>query len=211
MDYRSVFLIAAVACSAVLSAVACSGPPAGSVSFTEGSSESVAGGSREQATDPASPAPAAATPGAGGDAVFKGSAFVAGAAQGAAKGQATHSALPAPANATLDPSGLNCGQATCHLDKFTFGGTVYTDISGSARVAGAEIRVTGPGGEQVGAAFSDADGNFWLDGAAVPAGSKVGVRKDAKVKLMATPLKATDGACNNTTCHGTATMRVYLN
>jgi hypothetical protein len=215
MDHRSVLLLTVVLGSAALASSACTGPAAGSVSFSEGTSEAVkdsktgssSGAKSSSGDSPDGPAAAA-------DPVFK-DAFTAGTAQGGpAKGQASHTVLPAPANATKDPSGLNCMQAGCHIDTFAFGGTLYADVAGSAPVAGAEIRVTGPDGKTYASTFSDADGNFWASstGVPIPAGSRVGVRKDGKVQEMGGKVEGADGAkCNNTTCHGSPTFRVNLN
>jgi hypothetical protein len=214
MGLRNVILIGALAASA-LAAIACSGPPAGSVSFSEGKSESIAGGSRDTGEDPSgasTPAPGGGGSAAASDPVFKGSAFAAQPPTNRAKGQASHSALPAPANATLDPSGLNCMQSGCHQATFSFGGTVYSSATGGTPVAGVEVRVTDKDGNEFAHAFSDQDGNFWIDSKGpFPAVGRVGIRNGTTTKLMSTPLGATGGGCNDTTCHGSPTMRVALN
>ena len=184
--------------------VACAGPEAGTISFAEANATSGSDDPKEDddATEPA------------GDPVFLSSKFAPGSPpNGPAKGKAEHSAVPAPGNATNDPSGVDC--MSCHASTFAFAGTVYSDISGGARVAGAEIRVTGPDGKPFASAFSDADGNFWVPstGAPIPEKSRVGVRSGTKSINMTGVIGGASGArCNNATgCHGSASFRVYLN
>src|SRR5262249_25703311 len=117
------------------SLVACAGPEAGNISFSEGKSESASSsdkGGTTQSTDPTSPA------GGAGGGVFGTTAFAAGTPQnGPAKGRADHSVI----NADKDPSGQDC--FSCHgtggtaSTKFGFAGTVYTDDKGTARASGA--------------------------------------------------------------------------
>jgi hypothetical protein len=116
--------------------------------------------------------------------------------------------------AQLDPAGLSC--LPCHAG-FNFGGTVYGEAAGTTRVAGAEVRIVDATGKQVSLVSTDADGNVWDTVATkVADGFKVGVRKDGKVKVMATPLKAGDGSCartdNNAGCHSAGKQGpIYLN
>jgi hypothetical protein len=115
--------------------------------------------------------------------------------------------------------GEDCVKAGCHLDKgpqWLFAGTVYTSAAGTATVAKAEVRVVDPTGTEVGHAYTDKNGNFWIEKAgAIPAGSRVGVRREggATPMTMATLLGTTDKSCNtaNGTCHGTAaTGKLYV-
>jgi hypothetical protein len=102
---------------------------------------------------------------------------------------------------------------TCHASTFAFGGTLYGDANGSAPVAGAEIRVVGPDGQTYASAFSDADGNFWVDttGTVMPDGSHVGVRNGSTEMTMAGTIGGANGnSCNASSCHGIPTNRVNL-
>ncbi|HVH41836.1 MAG TPA: hypothetical protein VM925_05815, partial [Labilithrix sp.] len=73
----------------------------------------------------------------------------------------------------------------------------------------AEVKMVGPDGTVVGSAYTDANGNFWLDkaGTAIPANSKVGVRKEGgNPQHMSMTLQPADKGCNanRANCHGTA-------
>jgi hypothetical protein len=106
--------------------------------------------------------------------------------------------------------GKDCIVAGCHLDggkKWLFGGTVYNAPKNGQTVARAEVRIVGPDGTEIGRAYTDANGNFWLEAGAktIPAGSKVGVRVEGGGMLMATPISNADGGCSGAraNCHGT--------
>ena len=223
MDYRGVLLAGILSGVAVVSATtSCSGPDPGQITFSErprgSSGETTSGGPGGPAADgggggggPGSSSGDAGGSG-GGDPVFGTTVFTAGSAPatGPAKGKSAHSSL----GANNDPSGYDCIVAGCHLDTrpFSFGGTLYTDAAGAARVAGAEIRVTGPDGKLVGTTYSDADGNFWLPGAALPAGSHTGVRNATKVLDMNGAVGGARVGCQKAGCHvtGAGPGRVYL-
>jgi hypothetical protein len=115
-----------------------------------------------------------------------------------------------------DASGKNCIVNGCHLDArpFAFGGTLYTDAIGTARVPNAEIRVTGPDNTEWARTYSDVDGNFWIDSPAtpMPANSRVGVRTATKTKIMTMPIGTAQAGCSQAgTCHGGGAGRVFLN
>jgi hypothetical protein len=225
MDYRGVLLFATVVASAGLATLSCSAPDPGAITFSEraggggGGGESSSGGTSgttsggtggSSGTSGGGDGGGGGEGGAGGDPVFGGSQFAAGNPPGGpAKGKQQHQQI----NANLDPSGVNCMQ--CHAGTWAFGGTLYTAITGGAgRVAGAEIRVTGPDGKAYASAYSDADGNFWVQsvGAPIPANSKAGVRNAAgKVKIMSATVAGDGGrACNEAACHGADTNRMFL-
>ena len=118
--------------------------------------------------------------------------------------------------------GRNCADTGCHVaggaaasKLWVFSGTVYSAAQGGTVVPKAEVRVVGPDGAEIGSAYTDANGNFWLekDGTTIPAGSKVGVRREGGMpRAMATALQPDDRGCsaNRANCHGTAgTGRVY--
>jgi hypothetical protein len=210
IDHRGVFLIGLVLGAGVVGATACAGPEAGTVSFGEAASESTTGSKSGSGSTGGTKAAAPATT-EPKDRIFGDEAFKGGTpAGGPAKNKAEHSVV----NAAKDPSGIDC--MTCHVATapFAFAGTLYTDKTGTARVAGAEIRVTGPDGTAYATALSDADGNFWVTApaGAIPQGSHVGVRTKDKAAEMVTAVSGAAGAqCSSASCHGTASMRVFLN
>jgi hypothetical protein len=100
-------------------------------------------------------------------------------------------------------AGRDC--MNCHgggnAPAFTFAGTI------SPATAGAEVRVVGPTGTEVGRAYSDSSGNFWvLGGGSIPSGALTGVRNAGSTKTMTGPISA--GGCNG--CHGQNTARISL-
>lgn len=188
---------------------ACSGPDSGSISYAERSSSATGGdqGDTKNTTNATVPSDSGknTTP---TNLPFGDSKFAAGTPpNGPAKGKTTHTM-----NATNDPSGVEC--MACHTATFAFGGTVYSKMDGTGtRVAGAQVVVSGPDGRVFATAYSDADGNFWIDntGQPMPAKSRVGVRDGTKSKVMNGEIGGAEGAkCNNATCHGNAALRVYL-
>jgi hypothetical protein len=185
---------------------ACAGPGPGSISFGSGEADST--GSKNDKTDTSATSSSKDKSTTGPtDKIFGTEAFTAGQPQdGPAKGKDQHTQI----NAQKDPSGQDC--MTCHGSTFGFGGTLYSDSNGSAPVAGAEIRVVNPDGSKFGSTFSDADGNFWFEstGAALQAGSHVGVRNGSAEMTMSQAIGGTNAAgCNSSACHN-ATFRVNL-
>jgi hypothetical protein len=87
---------------------------------------------------------------------------------------------------------LSCHGILPFAPSFVFAGTV-------PNTPNAEVRVVGPDGTEVGLVATDPEGNFWLEGDTLPAGSKVGVRTAAAKQVMAEPISA--GGCNQTKCH----------
>jgi hypothetical protein len=218
MDVRGVLLVGMVCGATVLGATsACSGPDPGQVTFVErprGSSGDLSSGG------PGPTVEAGATDGGGeggseggtppGDPVFGTTTFAAGTPGRAApaKGKPEHAAF-----AGGDPAGQDCIVAGCHQGGWAFGGTLYSDAAGAARVANAEIRITGPDGKEFAKTFSDPDGNFWIDYVApVPANSRVGVRTaDGKKMNMSGSIGAGQAGCNQAgTCHGATAGKVYI-
>lgn len=116
-----------------------------------------------------------------------------------------------------DVEGRNCVDSGCHGDigpMWAFAGTVYETITGGGTVAEAEIRVVDPDGKEFGRAYTDADGNFWLEkGEYPPAGSRVGVRRaGGRPMYMAATIEGADNGagCNGDNgCHGMPTQRIY--
>lgn len=175
------------------------GGPGGS-SSSGGASSSSSGGASSSASSSGAPADAFA-----GAAAY--SATTPGPPNAPAKGKnAAHTGTG------QDPAGQAC--LPCHAG-FQFGGTVYGEAAGTTRVAAAEVRIVDATGKQLALVATDVDGNVWGTAAApVTEGSKVGVRKDGKVKLMATPLKVGDGNCarNDANCHSVGKQGpIYLN
>ena len=194
-----------------VAAAACAGPTPATVTFGAGEAESSS--SSKDTTDSKSSSSNAANAANAptktqSDAIFGSSPFAAGTPKdGPAKGKSDHTAV----NAQKDPSGADC--MSCHASTFAFGGTIYTDANGSSPVAGAEIRVVTPDGQTFASAFSDADGNFWVDttGTVMPEGSRVGVRNGKNEMTMGGKIGGSIGnGCNASSCHGLATNRVNL-
>jgi hypothetical protein len=88
----------------------------------------------------------------------------------------------------------------------SFGGTVYTDATGTAPAVGVEIRVIDSKGLAA-SAFSDSDGNFYArqPAFAAPPGH-AGARDGSGVLDQASPV--TSWSCNSAACHG-AGKRIY--
>ena len=211
MDYRGVLLIGAVlGAGALASTTACSGPDPGAISFSErestGSGETSSGTSGSNGTSSGT-ASDSGTSGAAPDPIFGTTPF---AYQD--PGVQANGANAAHAGTV---EGKNCTDgAACHGDgspkPWVFGGTVYTAAQNGATVPKAEIKVLGPDNAEIGTTYTDQNGNFWFEkpGTTIPAGSKVGVRKEGGTpRAMATPLQPADSGCsaNRANCHGTAT------
>lgn len=107
--------------------------------------------------------------------------------------------------------GKDCSQSTCHGTggagpNWSFAGTLYA-AGGQTTIAKGEVKVVNADGTDFGSAYTDADGNFWYEGGALPAGSKVAVRADGITTIMhmATPLQPANSGCSSATanCHGT--------
>lgn len=221
MDYRGVLIVALIGAggAGLLSATSCSGPDPGSVTFADprptvaiGTSGTSGTGGTSGGTDGGSSGggDAGSEGGVVGDPVFGTTTFAAGSP---GRGAPARAANPAHGG---DSSGKDCIVAGCHLGGWAFGGTLYNDAAGTARVAGAEIRVTGPDDKEYAKTYSDADGNFWIDAlpTPLPAGSRVGVRNATLKRNMAGTIGAGQAGCNQAgTCHGTGGTqgKVFLN
>jgi membrane protein implicated in regulation of membrane protease activity len=208
MDYRGVLLTCAVVGATVLGAsTACSGPDPGAITFSERPGQS---------TEPQGTRGDAGTSG-GASGTSDGGTTTDPAVLAFFKNEPFAYQDPGLAANNADAAhggtveGKNCIVAGCHLDggrKWLFGGTVYTAPKDGQTVAKAEVRVVGPDGTEIGRAYTDANGNFWLEAGekTIPAGSKVGVRAEGGAgKLMATPISNADGGCSaaRANCHGT--------
>ncbi len=107
---------------------------------------------------------------------------------------------------SANPQGSDC--LDCHKTGGTapvkkIGGTVYSDQLGTKGLNSVEIRVVDSATKaEVARAYTDPDGNFHMDGPALPAGSYlVGVRNATSTALMIGPVSS--GACSQTgACHG---------
>ncbi len=100
-------------------------------------------------------------------------------------------------NAGLDCLGCHAAGNAGGAPAFMFAGTLYDDTAGTNPVVSAEVRVVSPAGVELGKAYSDKSGNFWLpDTGTVPAGALTGVRNGTSTKLM---ISAPTGKCNF--CH----------
>ena len=223
MDYRGVLLVGLFSGVAVVSSTtSCSAPDPGQVTFLErprgSSGELTSGGTTSGGTDGGGTTDGGSSggeagtdggsSGAVGDPVFGTTTFAAG-----MPGQGAPAKMANPAH-NGDSSGKDCIVAGCHLNQWGFGGTLYTDAAGAARVAGAEVRITGPDGKLFQNTFSDVDGNFWIQGLGVPipANSRVGVRTaDGKKMNMAGAVSVGQAGCNQAgTCHGGTGGKVFV-
>lgn len=207
MNFRGLLLIGAVVgAGLVAGAAACSGPDPGALTFSTRPSSGV---SEPQGTDSGAAAATDAGVDAGPDPIFGTTAFA-------------YVNPGVNANAAADEhagtvEGKDCMVAGCHLDGakvWVFGGTLYSSADGGAPVARGEVKVVGPNGVEIAKAYTDANGNFWVEkaGTTIPAGSKVGVRKEGggKPRLMATGLQPGDSGCSKGgTCHGGQTGKVF--
>jgi hypothetical protein len=200
----------------ILSCSSCSAPDPSSVSFVERPSEGSSSGSpgpRPKPTDGKTPEADASAPSVDGgpavDPVFGSTAF-----SYMSPGVNANGASNAHSGTV---EGKDCLMSGCHGSgsnrAWVFGGTVYSASTGGTVVSKAEIRIVGPNGAEVGKAYTDANGNFWFSqaGTTIPAGSRVGVRKEGGIpRAMNTPLQADGGACSRASCHGAnGTGRVF--
>lgn len=207
----SVLSLALVTGGVLAGVVSCSGPDPGAYTFTERphAGETPGGGGTSTSPGGTTTAPAGtdggtATP--AGDVVFGTTTFAAGTPGRGAPAKAANDAHQG------DCSGKDC--ITCHSGDWAFAGTLYTDATKTARVTGAEVRLTGPDGKTLATTFSDADGNFWIDPQIVPSvpiGSHVGVRNATSKMNMAGAVAEGQRGCNQAgTCHGGTQGGVYL-
>jgi hypothetical protein len=221
MDYRGVLLVGLVSGAAIVGATtSCSGPDPGQVTFIErprgSSGELTSGGTTSGGTDGGTDGGGSSggeggadggSSGVVGDPVFGTTAFAAG-----MPGQGAPAKAANPAH-NGDSSGKDCIVAGCHLNQWGFGGTLYTDAARTARVTGAEVRISGPDGKLFQNTFSDADGNFWIQGLGtpIPANSRVGVRIAGKSMNMSGTVGPGQAGCNQTgTCHGGTAGGVFI-
>ena len=205
MDGRVFFLVGALIGAAVLGSSGCTSPDPGAVVFAprEGSGGNGAGGGNGGGGG-AGDGGGGGGVGAAADTVFGTTAF--------AYTDPGRTANTASAQHQGTVVGKDCSQSTCHGTggagpTWTFAGTLYA-AGGQTTIAKGEVKVIGPDKTtEVGSAFTDADGNFWYEGGALPAGSIVAVRAEGipTIMHMATPLAATNGGCSSATanCHGT--------
>lgn len=215
MDYRGVLIVAVVGAGGAgfLSATSCSAPDPSSITFADPrptvaiGTSGTSGTGTSGGTDGGSSGDGGGEGGPVGDPVFGTTTFAAGTPGRGAPAKAANAAHDG------DSSGKDCIVAGCHLGGWAFGGTLYTDTAGTARVAGAEVRISGPDGKEYAKTYSDADGNFWIDALPlpIPAGSRVGVR-NATLKLnMAGTIGNGQAGCNQAgTCHTGTQGKVYL-
>jgi hypothetical protein len=212
MDYRCVLLIGAVfGAGALAASTACNGPDPGAITFAE--RPSTGGGEPQSGTSGTTGTADAGTGPGGPDAgdIFGNTTFTY-----VAPAMNANNANTAHAGTV---EGKDCMVAGCHLDGtkvWVFSGTLYSTPQGGATVAKGEVKVVGPDGAEIGSAYTDANGNFWLEkaGATIPQGSRVGVRKEGGTKpmMMQTALQPGDSGCSKAgTCHGGSTGKVYAN
>ena len=225
MDYRGVLLVGLVSGAAIVGATtSCSAPDPGQITFTErprgAGGELTSGGTTSGGTDgggttsggtdggKTSGGTDGGSSGVVGDPVFGTTAFAAG-----SPGQGAPAKMANPAH-NGDSSGKDCIVAGCHLNQWGFGGTLYTDAARTARVTGAEVRISGPDGKVFQSTFSDVDGNFWIHGLGIPipTNSRVGVRTaDGKKMNMAGAVGPGQAGCNQVgTCHGGTAGGVFV-
>jgi hypothetical protein len=121
-------------------------------------------------------------------------------------GGATTACIPP---ATGGPSGMNTGRAcvSCHgngqAPAMTAGGSLYTDVNGTAAVGGATVTITDANGKVV-KMVTGSRGNFYT-GTPIAFPAKIQVSKCPDTMVM-TALAAS-GDCNS--CHK-AGMRIHL-
>jgi hypothetical protein len=142
------------------------------------------GGAKQTASAPAAAAPA---PNVFNDAPPYASAPVARTASAAHAAKA----VTVPAKAAC----LSCHKDAAKAPVFAFAGTIFADEGGAKGASDVEVRITDGKGKSL-AAHSDADGNFWLPGAALASTVHAGARSGAKTALMSVDVS---GDCND--CH----------
>jgi hypothetical protein len=114
--------------------------------------------------------------------------------------------------------GKNCVMATCHAPGepkvWLIGGTVFDGPTSNTTVAQAEVRVVDPTGKELAKAYTDPNGNFWLEKGALPNlpnNAMVGVRTATAVQRMGTALTGPTVGCNNAAgCHGDTNMKLWV-
>lgn len=97
-------------------------------------------------------------------------------------------------------TGANCLTGGCHTSgehRFTIGGTIYSDINGTAARAGAQITVTGANNQKV-VLTSDQIGNFHSSQSIPAPYTTTASYLGREVKMPAT---AATGGCNDNNCH----------
>jgi hypothetical protein len=124
---------------------------------------------------------------------------------------------PAVQSATRHGGNSNAGQNClgCHTGQgapeFVFAGTAYRDTGGTMPATQVEVRVVTPQGQEVGKAYTDNSGNFWIEPGAIaqiPAGAKTGARNGTTTKLMVGGIS--NGACNTAGCHAPNAIRIVI-
>jgi len=210
MDFRGVLLVTGMLGGALFGlTTSCSGPDPAQITFGEPRTGGVVGTSGGVPTDGGGPPGDGGAPGdaAPADPVFGNTTFALGTPGRGAPAKAANAAHAG------DSSGKDCIVAGCHQGGWAFGGTLYTDAAGTARVPGAEVRISGPDGVEYAKTYSDVDGNFWIDALAlpIPTGSRVGVRTADKKLNMAATVGPGQAGCNQAnTCHGGTAGKVFL-
>jgi hypothetical protein len=206
MDYRAVLLVSGVVGGAAMSlGIGCEAPDPAAITFSVRPSTGAGDPSAPVAATPDGGGGAARTDAAAGDPIFGTEAFVY-----QSPGQTANNANAAH-NGNVQ--GKDCIVAGCHLDdaldKWLFAGTIYTGANTGITVAQAEIKVVAPDGTEVGHAFTDANGNFWVDKTGpIPPNSRAGVRvQDGGIQHMTDALPTTRTGCSATAnqCHGSQT------
>ncbi len=204
MDHRFVLLaVLALGCTSV-AAVSCSAPDPGAITFAERVGAplqpSGPGGSTSSSGDGGGPAPDGGASSGAPDPVFGTTAF---AYQN--PGLVANGANVAHAGTVV---GKNCVQASCHAPGspkvWLIGGTVFDGPASTTTVAQAEVRVVDATGRELAKAYTDPNGNFWLEKGAlpdIPANAKAGVRTATAVQRMGAGITGPTVGCNNTGCH----------
>jgi hypothetical protein len=115
-------------------------------------------------------------------------------------------------------AGRGCVTAACHLvgatgaaaPAYQFGGTVYK-LDGTTPSAGVTIRIRAPSG-MVATGVTDDAGNFRIPAGALPDPFPAVVNATAcpTVASMVATLSQGGGDCNNASCHGGATPRIFV-
>jgi hypothetical protein len=93
----------------------------------------------------------------------------------------------------------------CH--SFTAAGSVFLDAAGTMPASGVEMRFVDANGAAH-SAYTDVNGNFYLNAGALAGPAKVGVRNATSTHLMAGGI--TSGNCNSSGCHGGAQGWIHL-
>jgi hypothetical protein len=203
MRFRAITVVLGIGLACGIGASACSAPDPGAVTFVPRNHPAPAASSGSGASS------SGAISGDAGSSVDAGhdsgppNAFTSKPAFTA--GTAVQSSTQDQHNAqfgSTNPTGRNC--MDCHKNgglspEMSIGGGAVT--AGGTPAAGLEVRVVdAKTGAEVADAFTDENGNFYVNSTALTGTYRVGVRSKQKTSLMTDTVP--NGACNTAACHG---------